>query len=156
MLDIELSIFSTESKRQGVTWQFISSMHFMTAAFKHTPTGSWARFRTILSLCPITLAGTNRFNQQLQLWWRLDGLKIFNRNMYISTWAILLEIVFTTYYVAFTKVKEHSDDEVNVLVGGYRHGIWSDGYWWLGGFEGPDAHCWWEGLSRELSLWNKE
>ncbi|KAE9380704.1 hypothetical protein N431DRAFT_498524 [Stipitochalara longipes BDJ] len=49
--------------------------------------------------------------------WRLDGLKISYRSMYISTWVILLVSVSTTFYVSFTKVEEHSTDEVRVLVG---------------------------------------
>lgn len=49
--------------------------------------------------------------------WRLDGLEISYKSMYISTWAILVGSVLTTFYVAFTKVREHSTDEVRVLVG---------------------------------------
>jgi len=49
--------------------------------------------------------------------WRLDGLKISYRSMYISTWVILLVSIATTFYVSFTQVKEHSTDEVRVLVG---------------------------------------
>jgi hypothetical protein len=37
--------------------------------------------------------------------------------MYISTWAIILGSVLTTFYVAFTKVREHSEDEIRVLFG---------------------------------------
>lgn len=43
--------------------------------------------------------------------WCLDGLKISYRSMYLSTW-ILLDSVCTTFFVAFMKVKEHSEDEV--------------------------------------------
>lgn len=50
--------------------------------------------------------------------WRLDGLEISYKSMYISTWAILVGSALTTFYVAFTKVKEHSTDETIVLVGG--------------------------------------
>ena len=49
--------------------------------------------------------------------WRLDELKISYKSMYISTWVILLVSVSTTFFVAFTKVTEHSTDEVRVLVG---------------------------------------
>jgi hypothetical protein len=49
--------------------------------------------------------------------WRLDGLKIEYRSMYISTWCILVGSVCTTFYVAFLKVQEHSTDEVRVLFG---------------------------------------
>ena len=49
--------------------------------------------------------------------WRLDGLKISYRSMYLSTWIILWGSVCTTFFVAFTKVKEHSEDEIRVMVG---------------------------------------
>ena len=49
--------------------------------------------------------------------WRLDGLKISYKSMYLSTWAILLVSVCTTFFVAFTKVSEHSEDGVRVIVG---------------------------------------
>jgi hypothetical protein len=39
------------------------------------------------------------------------------RSMHLSTWVILLGSVCTTFFVAFTKVREHSSDEVRVLVG---------------------------------------
>ncbi|RKF58905.1 UNC93-like protein [Golovinomyces cichoracearum] len=44
--------------------------------------------------------------------WRLDGLDISYRSMYISTWCILIISVTTTFYVAFLKVEGHSADEV--------------------------------------------
>ncbi|PMD35703.1 hypothetical protein L207DRAFT_516657 [Hyaloscypha variabilis F] len=59
--------------------------------------------------------------------WRLDGLKISYKSMYISTWVILLVSMSTTFYVSFTKVKEHSTDERRVFV--------SEG----AGIEGPGA-----------------
>jgi len=49
--------------------------------------------------------------------WRLDGLEVSYKNMYISTFAILLGSILTTFYVAFTRVQEHSSDEVAVLIG---------------------------------------
>jgi hypothetical protein len=49
--------------------------------------------------------------------WRLDGLKISYRSMYISTWVVVLVGVMSTFFVAFTKVKEHSADEVKIFVG---------------------------------------
>jgi len=48
--------------------------------------------------------------------WRLDGLKISYRSMYLSTWGILIGSVLCTSFVAFTKVQEHSKDEVPVFV----------------------------------------
>lgn len=49
--------------------------------------------------------------------WRLDGLKVSYKGMYFSTWGILILSCVTTFYVAFTKVQEHSTDEVRVLAG---------------------------------------
>lgn len=48
--------------------------------------------------------------------WRLDGLKVSYMSMYISTFAILIGSVITTFYVAFTKVRDHSSDEMTVVV----------------------------------------
>lgn len=45
--------------------------------------------------------------------WRLDGLGISYRSMFISTFAILLSSIISTLYVAFVKVKKHSTDEVS-------------------------------------------
>lgn len=43
--------------------------------------------------------------------WRLDGLEISYKSMYLSTWMILVFSIMTTSYVAFTKVQEHTYDE---------------------------------------------
>lgn len=48
--------------------------------------------------------------------WRLDGLKISYKSMYLSTWLILIISVSTTSYVAFTKIENHCMDEPEVLV----------------------------------------
>ena len=37
--------------------------------------------------------------------------------MYLSRWINLLGSVCTTFLVAFTKAREHSEDEVRALVG---------------------------------------
>lgn len=48
--------------------------------------------------------------------------------MYLSTWIILLGSVCTTFFVAFTKVREHSEDEMRVLVGeGTANGLGGPG-----------------------------
>jgi len=49
--------------------------------------------------------------------WRLDGLKISYKSMYLSTWIILIVSVVAAFFVAFTKVAEHSTDEERVFVG---------------------------------------
>ncbi|KAI1001799.1 UNC93-like protein [Podosphaera aphanis] len=46
--------------------------------------------------------------------WRMDGLKFSYRAMYLSTLCILLSSVLATFFVAFTKVSQHSLDEVPV------------------------------------------
>ncbi|RDW62060.1 hypothetical protein BP6252_11493 [Coleophoma cylindrospora] len=48
--------------------------------------------------------------------WRLDGIKISYVSMYLSTWIILLGSIACTTWVAWTKVKEHSEDEGVMIV----------------------------------------
>ncbi|RDW66964.1 hypothetical protein BP5796_09713 [Coleophoma crateriformis] len=48
--------------------------------------------------------------------WRLDGIKISYVSMYLSTWIILLGSILCTTWVAWTKVKEHSEDEGVMIV----------------------------------------
>ncbi|KAL1747368.1 hypothetical protein HDZ31DRAFT_80486 [Schizophyllum fasciatum] len=43
--------------------------------------------------------------------WRLDGLEISYKSMYLSTWMIMVFAVMTAFYVAFSKVQEHCNDE---------------------------------------------
>ena len=49
--------------------------------------------------------------------WRLGGLKISYRSMFLSTWIILIVIILTTFFVSWAKMREHSLDEVKVLAG---------------------------------------
>lgn len=49
--------------------------------------------------------------------WRLDGLKISYKSMCFSTRGILIAGVYTTFFVVFTKVREHSVDELRLLAG---------------------------------------
>lgn len=59
--------------------------------------------------------------------WRLDGIKISYVSMYLSTWVILVGSILCTTWVAWTKVTEHSRDEVVLVaiegsVGAVRQG----------------------------------
>lgn len=49
--------------------------------------------------------------------WRLDGLKVSYKSMYLSTWIILVVCVLSSFWVVFTKVEEHCADEIKVFVG---------------------------------------
>lgn len=46
--------------------------------------------------------------------WRLDGMGVSYRHMFISTWCIMIGSVITTFYVAFNKVLEQSKDELSL------------------------------------------
>ncbi|KAL1668654.1 major facilitator superfamily domain-containing protein [Schizophyllum commune] len=43
--------------------------------------------------------------------WRLDGLEVSYKSMYLSTWMIMVFAVITAFYVAFSRVQEHCNDE---------------------------------------------
>ncbi|KAI6244631.1 hypothetical protein HI914_07367 [Erysiphe necator] len=45
--------------------------------------------------------------------WRLDGMGVSYRNIFISTWCIMIGSVITSFYVAFNKVLEQSEDEAS-------------------------------------------